>query len=251
MTTSLYFNNFNQSREQQLREDLIIESIKIYGIDVQYMPRTLVKEDNLFGEDTLSTFDDAYTLEMYIKSVDGFDGDGDFLSKFNLEIRDEVTLVVSKRRFSEEIVDNDTAPVNEDPGAARPAEGDLIYFPLNGKIFEVKFVEHEDIFYPLGALQTYELRCELFEYSHEEFNTGLDIIDDIEDKFSGDSLFFQLLAEDGSTFITEDGHQIVNEDYKIETTDTAANNEFFDSERTRLDFIDFSEINPFSESGSW
>lgn len=251
MSTNFYFNNFNQSQEQDLIESLIIESIKIYGINVLYMPRTLVKEDHLFGEDVLSTFDDAYTLEMYIKSVDGFDGDGDFLSKFNLEIRDEVTLTVSRRRFGEEVVDDDTTPVNEMPGIARPSEGDLIFFPVNGKIFEVKFVEHEALFYPMGALQTFELRCELFEYSHEEFNTGIDIIDNIEDEFSGNSLDFQLLAENGDTLIMEDGLLIVNEEYRIEDTDLAANNEFFDSERARIDFIDFSEINPFSESGTW
>jgi len=251
MTTNFYVNNFNQSQEQNLLEDLIIESIKFYGIDVLYMPRTLVKEDNLFGEDVLSTFDTAYPVEMYIKSADGFEGDGEFLSKFGIEIRDEVILTVARRRYFEEITSDDRTPVNETPGIERPAEGDLIYFPLNGHIFEVKYVEHEAMFYPLGSLQVYDLRCELFEYSHEQFNTDIDVIDNIEEVFSGNSLDFQLLAENGDTMTMEDGALIINENYRIEDTDAAANNEFFDSERARIDFIDFSEINPFSESGTW
>ena len=247
-TTNLYFNNFAFTQEQNLVENLIIESIKIYGMEVYYMPRTLVKEDLLFGEDVLSTFDEAYPLEMYIKSVDGFQGDGTFLSKFGLEIRDEMVLTVARRRFGEEIDISDTTPVNEAEGIARPSEGDLIYFPLNGKIFEVKFVEHEAIFYQMGSLQTYDLTLELFEYSHERFNTSIDEIDAIEDRYSGDMLFFELLAEDGSRYVFEDGSVVINDGYRIEDTDAKANNEFY---QTNVDFIDFSEINPFSEGGTW
>ena len=187
-TTNLYFNNFSFSREQTLLEDLIIESIKIYGIEVYYMPRTLVSEDNLFGENAQSTFSDAIPLEMYIKSVDGFQGEGDFLSKFGLEIRDEMVLSVARRRFEEELPVDDTSPVNED-GSGRPAEGDLIYFPLNGKIFEVKFVEHESVFYQMGTLQTYDLTLELFEYSHEVIDTGFTQIDRVEEELSPNYIF--------------------------------------------------------------
>ena len=193
--TNLYFNNYDNINEQTLLEDLIIESIKIYGIECYYMPRTLVAEDNIFGEDPLSKFQQAYNVEMYIKSVDGFDGEGDFLSKFNIEIRDEITFVVAKRRWSEEIGDSQSTPVNEDSGVARPAEGDLIYFPLNGKIFEVKFVEHEAVFYQFGDLQTYELRCELFEYSYEDITTGIASIDAVTLGVVGDGLLFGMLAE--------------------------------------------------------
>ena len=148
-TTNLYFNNYAFSGEQNLIEDLITESIKIYGVECMYMPRTLVNEDLLFGEDRLSKFETAYPIEMYIKSVDGFEGEGDFLSKFNIQIRDEMVLTVSQRRFSEELQVSDTTDET-----ARPVEGDLIYFPLNNKVFEVKFVEHESIFYQMGGLQT-------------------------------------------------------------------------------------------------
>lgn len=178
-TTNFYFNSLGHYGEQNLIEDLIVESIKIYGIDCYYMPRTIVNEDLLFGEDTLSKFEDAYPLEMYIKSVNGFEGDGTFLSKFGLEIRDEMVLSVAQRRFGEEISYDDTTKE-----AGRPVEGDLIFFPLNNKIYEVKFVEHEVVFYQMGKLQTYDLTCELFEYSSERIDTGIQAIDAIEEKYS-------------------------------------------------------------------
>lgn len=246
MATNLFFNNFAFSQEQNLIEDLIIESIKIYGFDCYYMPRTMIAEDTLFGEDTLSKFDNSYLLEMYIKSVDGFEGEGDFLSKFNIEIRDEMVLTVSRRRFSEELSQEETTE-----GIGRPSEGDLIYFPLNNKIFEVKFVEHEAIFYQMGSLQTYDLRCELYEYSHERFDTGISEIDSIEEALSGDMSQTQILSESGEELITEDGFYLAQDSaiYRVEDTDPAANNEQFGA--SSIDFIDFSEGNPFSEGGNW
>ena len=249
-TVNQYFNNFGHQQSQWLIEDLIIESIKIYGIEVQYMPRTLVAEDTIWGEDTLSKFEDAYPLEMYVKNVDGFEGEGDFLSKFGLEIRDEMTLTVAQRRFDEEIsLADSTTPTDATTGIGRPSEGDLIYFPLNGKIYEVKFVEHESMFYQMGSLQTYDLRCELFEYSHQVIDTGITEIDAIEDTYSGDQSFFELLDEAGNRLVTENGESLVNDGYRIEATDSSANNELFQTSST--DFIDFSEMNPFSEGSRW
>lgn len=250
-TTNFYFNNFQNSMEQRLVEDLIIESIKIYGVEVYYMPRTFVNEDLLFDEATLSKFDYAYPIEMYIKSVDGFEGDGDFLSKFGLEIRDTVTLTVAMRRFEEEIQDTDTTDVGDDYGVGRPAEGDLIYLPLNGKIFEVKFVEHEAVFYQMGSLQMYDLRCELWEYSHERLDTGIPEIDGIEDAYSGDMGLYQLLDEDSNTLAMEDGSAMVIESYRIEDTDNQANNEYYATQTrdgSAINFIDWSESNPFGEA---
>jgi len=248
-TTNLYFNNFAFTQEQNLIENLIIESIKIYGIDVMYMPRKMVKEDTLFGEDILSKFETAYQIEMYIKSVDGFQGEGDFLSKFGLEIQDELVLTVSQRRFGEEINKLDTTPTNELEGIGRPSEGDLIYFPLNGKIFEVKFVEHESIFYQMGSLQTYDLSLALFTYNNEILDTGLSVVDNIEEKFSTDRGIYELLTEAGEVLVFEDGTSIVREDYDISQIDSQANNEYFTT--SSIDFLDFSESNPFSEEGSW
>ena len=250
MTSNLYFNNYAFSGEQNLIEDLIVESIKIYGMDVQYLPRTIVAEDTFFGEDPISKFTDSYEMEMYIKNVEGFEGEGDFLSRFNLEIRDQITFTVSQRRWAEEVTLGDTHTVDEGNNIGRPAEGDLIYFPLTGKIYEVKFIEHESIFYQMGALQTYDLTCELFQYSHEVIDTGRTAIDQIEDDYSGDALNFQITDEAGNIFTFEDSAYILQEGYRIENTDKSANNEFFGAS-TNIDFIDFSEGNPFSEGANW
>ena len=168
--------------EQTLIEDLVIESIKIYGVDAWYIPRTLstlqngvrVVRDDILNEDDLSTFNDAYMVEMYVKSVDGFEGEGDFLSKFGLEIRDSITMTIAKRTYDSEVGTNESN--------IRPREGDLIYLPLNNKIFEIQHVEHESIFYQMGSLQTYDLRAELFEFSGERFITGQKFIDEAFDK---------------------------------------------------------------------
>jgi hypothetical protein len=246
-TVNHYFNNYDNSMEQTLVEDLVIESIKIYGIECFYMPRTLINEDDLFGEDTLSSFDNAYPIEMYIKNVDGFEGDGDFLSKFGLEIRDEMTLTVAQRRFDEEVHISELAKF-----AGRPVEGDLIFLPLNGKVYEIKFVEHESIFYQMGSLQTYDLRCELFEYSHETIDTGINVIDTIEDTYSADKGFYQLIDESGNVYVHEDGSSIVMENYNIGTTDTQAQNTYFEKQTSvtsdsGTNFIDWSESNPFGD----
>ena len=177
MATNLFFNNFGHSGQQNLLEDLIVESIKMYGHDVIYIPRTLVKEDYLFGEDVLSKFTNSYEVEMYIKNVEGFEGEGDFLSKFNVEVRDEITFTVSKRRFGEEVDLGQLIAQEDGDQAVRPHEGDLIYFPLTEGLFEIKFVEDESVFYQMGELQMYDLKCELFEYSHEE-NTGAYVLED-------------------------------------------------------------------------
>jgi len=249
-TTNVYFDNFSNSGEQNLVEDLIIESIKIYGHEVYYMPRSIVAESTVFGEDMLSKFDDAFAVEMYIKNVEGFEGEGDFLSKFNIEVRDQITFTVSQRRWKEEIDDVDTHLDADGNRIGRPAEGDILYMPLNGKIFEVKFVEHESVFYQMGSLQTYDLRCELFEYSNEVIDTGIGAIDTIEDALSSNALNFQILDEAGNIFVLEDGSSLVQEGYRLEDTDKTADNEFFGSS-SNIDFIDFSENNPFSEGANW
>jgi hypothetical protein len=169
MPTNMYVNNFDNQPEQKLVNDLLEEVIKFHGIDVHWIPRTLVAEDDLYGEDVLSKFTRTFLIEMYIKNIEGFEGEGDFLSRFGLEIRDQLTLTLSQRRFTE-----------LGSGYPRPREGDLIFFPLNKKLFEIKFVEHEAPFYIMGNLPVYELRCELFTYSSQDIETGIPEIDVIE-----------------------------------------------------------------------
>ncbi len=239
MATNFYFNNFQNSQEQLLLENLIIESIKIYGEDMYYIPRTLNNKDELYGTDDISSYDEAILVELYIKNVDGFGGDGSFMSKFGLEIRDQVTFTIAKRVFEDEI------------GIARdfirPREGDCIYFPLNRKIFQIKYVDNKPIYYPLGALQMYDLTCELFEYSGEQFNTGIPEIDDIQDKLSLNIFDYGVLTQDNFMLATEDGDYIVTENFKIGTVDPFSDNENIETEA--LEFLDFSERDPFSENG--
>ena len=171
MAKNSYFRDV--SSENDLLHDLTIESIKIHGRDMVYIPRTLVNEDELFSEDTISKFENGVEIEMFINSIDGFGGDGDFISKFGLEIRDSVELILSKRRFEESF--------SHDSTITRPREGDLIFFPLSKGLFEIKFVEHENPFYQLGKLYTYKLSCELFVYSSEDIDSGFSEIDSFDD----------------------------------------------------------------------
>tara|TARA_B100001778_G_scaffold184186_1_gene151684 strand:- start:984 stop:1853 length:870 start_codon:yes stop_codon:yes gene_type:complete len=172
MPTNTYFRNFDARNEQELLHSLVTESIQIYGHDVNYIPRTLVNEDTILGEDSISEYKDAYSIEMYIKSVDGFEGEGDLISKFGLEIRDQIVFSVARRAWE-----------GLDIGV-RPKEGDLIYFPLTEKLFQIMFVEHETPFYQTGALPTFDLTCELFTYSDEKLDTGVEEVDVIEQKQS-------------------------------------------------------------------
>jgi len=171
MAKNSYFKDV--STENDLLNDLTIETIKIHGRDMIYIPRTLVNEDQLFSEDTISKFENGVEIEMYINSIDGFGGDGDFISKFGLEIRDSVELVVSKKRFEQSFSHEETI--------VRPREGDLIFFPLSKGLFEIKFVEHENPFYQLGKLYTYKLSCDLFVYSNEDIDSGFSELDSFDD----------------------------------------------------------------------
>jgi hypothetical protein len=173
MATNPYFNHFQNTSEQNLHQDLIIEAIKNFGIDLYYLPREYMNEDLLYGEDTISHFSQAHLIEMYVKTVDGFEGEGDFISRFGLEIRDQVVFSVARRRWE-----------NIDLGYTRPREGDLIFLPLNKKLYEIRFVEHESMFYQFGKLPIFDLTCELFQYDSQRIDTGISDIDTIEDNFA-------------------------------------------------------------------
>jgi hypothetical protein len=237
MATNFFFNNFKASQEQLLLENLIIESIKIYGEDMIYIPRNIGKLDTLYTADDQSYYDKNYEIEMYIKSVDGFSGDGNFLSKFGLEIRDQVVFSVAQRVFNNEI--------GEYTSFTRPREGDLVYFPLNNKCFQIKFVNKFEMFYQLGALQTWELTCELFEYAGERLNTGIPEIDAMQKRMSLNELDYTIKTEDNLYMQDENGDYITNEKYSITNVVGTGTNEVFVEES--LDFIDFSQVDPFSE----
>ena len=241
MATNFYFNNFQNSQEQLRIENLIIESIKIYGQDMYYVPRVIKNKDEIYGADDISEYNRVYPVEFYIKSVDGFTGDGNFMSKFGLEIRDQVVFSIAQRVFYEE--------VGVDSNLLRPNEGDLIHFPLNNKLFKIMYVNKFEMFYQLGALQTWEITCELFEYSSEKFNTGIPEIDSIQKNLSLNIFDWALLDEDGERILDENSDYIVMENFTLETLDAIADNSFIQSETD--DFLDFTERDPFSENGTY
>ena len=196
MATNPYFNHYGKNTaDQRLADDLVIESIKTYGIDVNYCPRTLVKEDLLLGEDALSEYNSSHTIEMYIKSVDGFEGEGDFVAKFGLQINDQVTFTVARRRWTE-------LGLIGDGRDTAPKEGDIIYFPLTNALFQVLFIEDESVFYQTGGLQVYDLVCEMFTYSDQKLNTGIEAIDKIE-RLQAYSLDFTLDTGSGDYTVEE------------------------------------------------
>jgi len=183
MAVNKYFTQ-GFSGEQALYESLIIESIKMYGQDVFYLPRNIVSTKNILNEPSISKFESYYEIEIYPESFDGFGGEGNLFQKFGIEIRDQINLVISRRRF-----DND---IGWETNRSRPYEGDLIYIPVSKSLFEIKFVEHELPFYILNTIPSYKLQCELFEYSGEDFSTGLYEIDNIEYTYGSGGLKIQV-----------------------------------------------------------
>ena len=191
MSTNLYFNNVTSHAEQELINELTSEVIKIHGMDVFYIPRTIVKEDLLLGEDVLAKFSTAYEIEMYLKGTEGFGGEGDLVSKFGLDVRDEVIFTVHKDRF--ELATD----------MAKPLEGDLVFLPISKGLFEIKFVEHEQPFYQAGKNYSFDITCELYQYSQEQLETGITDIDDIE-KEQGYTIDLIMTAGGSGTFTDDE-----------------------------------------------
>jgi len=242
LTTNFYFNNFTNSQEQVLIEDLVLESIKIYGHDMYYCPRTLIAKDDIYGEDTISEYKTAYYIDLYIRNFDSYEGDGNFLSKFNLEIRDQMTLTVSVRNFMNEIGNIELID--------RPQEGDLIYIPMLDRLLVIKYVNKNPVFYQMGAIQMYDLVCEMFEYSSERFSTGIEAIDSIETNLSLDASEYALLTQDRYIITDQDGYQIVQSGYNFEeqARDPYEDNTEFETEGESI--LDWTQIDPFSEGNA-
>jgi len=218
--TNPYFRNWDASNEQGILESLIIESIKIYGMNMYYMPRNPTNTDPLYTESDQATFTKANPIELYIKDVNGFDGSGTFLSTFGLQIQDQVTLTVAKRTFLTEIGHGDEQ--------VRPNEGDVIYFPLNGMMFQILYVDFKPFFYQLGTLQTYDLICGTYQYAGETFDTGFDFIDNIQKKYSLNALDYAMVDEEGDFLETEDGNFLVSESYLLSSIIPGVENDFID-----------------------
>lgn len=237
MATNFFVNNFQASQEQLLLENLIIESIRFYGQDMFYVPRKLNNYDPVYGADDSSSYEQAFPIEMYIKSIDGFSGDGEFLSKFGVEIRNQVVFSVARRVFTEEVEDFTTQ--------VRPNEGDIIWFPLNKRAFIIRYVNKYEMFYQLGALQTWEMTCEVFEYSGERFNTGIPEIDALE-KQNSQNIYDWTIDDDtdNGPILTEDGDYLILENAAV--GNVVADDSMEIQKESDL-FVDFSAIDPFSE----
>ena len=248
-------NGIGDTNEKNLYEDLIIEGLKIYGHDVYYLPRTLVNRDLILGEDSLSKFDDSYLIEMYVETTEGLAGEQELINKFGLEIREETTFMLSKRRWNDAVDSYHTMIVE-----GRPNEGDIIYYPLMNKFFEISFVEDQEPFFQLGNLPVYKLRARTWEYSSERLDTGVTDIDSAEDQYSIDMLSHQFSLEDGTgalqlenDSVSGDANYFINEDYALQTQSTYADNLDLDAQAgfntadTSDDILDFTERNPFGE----
>lgn len=244
MATNFYFQSgipMGKRSESLLHEDLIIECLKIYGFDCYYIPRVAVNRDLILNEDPTNKYEDAFPLEAYLENTTGFGGT-DLLSKFGVEIQDTATFIIARRRW-EQSVGRKKASVLVN----RPAEGDLLYFPVTKSFFEIKYVEVKDPFFQVGKLYVYKLECELFQYSHENINTEIREIDEIEDKINQGVDVFALELEDSTPFLLETDRpsELLIETFDINTTDKNAQNDDFDTNIS--DILDFTERNPFGE----
>jgi len=268
MPVNHYFqggNGIGSDAEKRLYENLIIEGLKIYGQDVYYLPRTLVNRDLILGEDVASKFNAAYLAEMYMETTEGFAGQQEIINKFGLEIREDTTFMVSKRRWQDLVDDPGTLIVS-----GRPNEGDVIYMPLMNSFFEIQFVEDQEPFFQLGQLPVYKLKVTRFEYSSEQIDTGIDTIDAAEDRYSLNELVFRTKLEYGTEIDTGAGSLLLETDKEtgepsffmdesyepkeiVQTQSTYAENldldtaAGFDTASLSDDILDFTERNPFGE----
>ena len=294
MAVNKAFHTSNQhalTTEKNLYADLIAEAIQIYGHDVYYLDRTLVAEDTFLGEDSLSKFNTQAKIEMYVEnSGGGYAGERELMTQFGLQNLSEVTFVVSKSRFrditkqftiesgtdtltgsillEDGTLDSDEVdiPSSYESGyliseasstdADRPQEGDAIYHPILGKMFEINFVDHDEPFHQLDNNPVYKMRCRTFDYGSEVLDTGIAAIDAIEDADSMDALTYQFTLEDDSGALllenaadTGDASYFINEDYIVgdQVTDKVNQNELFDELDDTI--LDFSESNPFGDAG--
>ena len=193
-TSSARFRANGSAQEQKTIENLIVETIEIYGQDIYYVPRTIVNKDTVFGEDSDTKFESAKAIRAYVNNVEGWEGQGELLSKFGVRIEDKTTFIFSRDKFKEHVDDSTVLNVE-----GRPNEGDLIWFPTTKHLFQIMFVEAEKPFYQLGKGYVWECQCELFEYSDEEIDTGIADLDAIETAFAN-AITVGLVAGGSGTF---------------------------------------------------
>jgi hypothetical protein len=280
MAINRYWNNFNHSQTQRFVEDLIIESVKIYGLQVYYIPQTVTNLDELFGENPLASFDQATQFEVHIKNPDGYGGT-QLMSKFGFEVQQTMSFYVPKRRFLQAMTNklamengwnlqledadltramsSSSYQLDEDPGSnpfslnyTAPKAGDMLFFPFGNRLFKINFTDDDEIFWPMGTNPVYTMDCEIYDYSHEKLNTGIADIDNIESQYSGNALDFEYLLESGDRILDEDGSSFVNETYNPNASDVNADQSIFTDMVS--DVVDWSDKSPFvvgDGKGKW
>lgn len=244
MAVNHYFQSGRTSgttNEQNLLERLTIESIQIYGHDVYYLPRTLVKLDRLFNEDILSQYTQAFPIEMYLLDTEEWDGQGEMFSHFGYQVRDKATFVVAKSRWETEMRDHEAVLQLPD----RPCEGDLLYFPKTDAIFEITFVDHLNPMYQLNKFYVYTLKTELFEYSSEAFETGFEAIDGDMETLSSNKFQHGVTLNTGGLLLMNTGMPILEAEYDLRNNNPQSNNDLL--QELGIDLLDFNTINPFGD----
>lgn len=274
-----YTNFHGWLPRQKLAEDLIIQIIRMSGTQIKYIPKEMFIRDPLYGDDNFVKFNYAFEIEAIVKNVDSYEGQQEIFSKFDLELRDQITFTISRRRWKEsnehKLLDETGLPIEDESSPTWkpystvtiseqngdgpdynvvsdiPKVGDLIYFPLVDKIFEIIFVEHESLFYQHGTLLTYDLKCELFRYSNEEFETNDEDIDIFNTLLNTDENKFPILDENDppDEIKDEDGDFIVDEKNLLIDKDKQADNDYIQEKGEEL--IDYSEQSPLINSGKY
>ena len=238
MPASIFFPNVTSIGEQKLIDDLVNESIRQYGFDIYYIPRTIKNHDKLYETDTVSEYNSSALQEVYLKAVTGFSAQSEFLTKFNVEVRDEIIFCIAVRSFAQ----NAGAELELE----RPREGDLIWVPFANRAVVIKYVDFKPVFYQMGTIQFYDVSCEMWEYSSEQLNTGIYEFDAIQTSFSTDLQLYEILTGNTSLFLsTANGYAITQSGFNLLMQDIPEDN---DELQTEADvFVDFTEVNPFGE----
>lgn len=270
MAINPYFKRYNSQRHQYLAERLILESIKREGYDIKYIPRKNNNINEIFGEDLNTSFENAATIEVFIKNIDSFGGQR-YMSKFmGIDIQDQITFTISKLRFEQSRTENlqlehgymfqlETRPEytpnvthnikmetasseNYIIESSKPLEGDLIWFPMVNKMFEIKNVAFETMFYQTGTLQVYDLECQIYNYSDDTFDTNDEEINDTMNSMSSNLKLAKFNLEDGSSVLTESNGNLIQEEAAIESVESTARNKLFTDEANKI--VDWSEKSP-------
>ena len=246
MTTNPYLNLFNRQSEQNLLDSLLIESIRSLGMDMYYLPRRRVSFNEIFYEDNQSVYDTAYLLEMYMKTSDNFYGPGAVMGPMAFMQSDNIVFTISITRFATEIT-------QKEPLIIRPNESDLLYFPMNQRLFKIMEVNNKPFFYQLGELQLYDCTCENYRASNEIIRTGIAEIDSVYGNYSINVLDYAEKDSSNNYVLDANGNYVLTDKYEENMLefDPLQDNKTITDEAANVNLIDWTERNPFNDEGTY